>query len=412
MRSLILVLTLSGVIGALPAAEAAATIAGVSPATKNHATSSARLAAAAGARFGFELFARLRRAPGNVFFSPLSIEMALAMASDGAADETARQMRATLHLPPDAPLDFAALSRELSPVDTAYDLVIANALWGHLGTSFRPAYLDRLKSGYGAEITPVDFTDPPRASATINGWIRKQTRGLIQDMIPPETIRPQTGLILTDAVYFKGRWADPFDEAMTSEQDFTTSEGPKVRTPFMQRSRGYRYAENESAQVLELPYAGGGLSMLVILPRRRADLDRVEKDLSFDDVKRWLARLSSRLVEVHLPRFRLETRYALEETLPGMGMADAFDSNRADFSRMDGRRGLFIGLVAHKAFVEVNEKGTTAAAATGVMMPTALIRPASEAPVVFRADHPFLFLIRDSRTGGVLFMGRLARPGA
>ncbi len=411
MRGWILLLALLGAMVAPAIAARAASAPRASSHVTDPATSPASAATAA-ARFGFELFARLRQAPGNAFFSPLSIEMALAMATDGAAGETARQMRAALHLPAGAPPDFGALSRQLSPADTAYELVIANALWGDRGASFRPQYLDRLKRGYGAELNQVDFADPRRASAAINGWVRLRTRDRIQDLIPPEMIGPRAKLILTNAVYFKGRWAEAFDEAKTGEQDFTPIRGPGLRTPFMQITHRYRYAENARAQVLELPYAGGGLSMLVVLPRRSADLEAVEKELTFDGVKGWLARLGSRLVEVHLPRFRLETQYALEETLPGMGMADAFDAGRADFSGMDGRRDLFISLVTHKAFVEVNERGTTAAAATGVMAPTALIRPAAEVPVVFRADHPFVFVIRDSRSGAVMFVGRLARPGA
>jgi serpin B len=380
--------------------------------TKHPPSSSTNAAATAAARLGFDLYSLLRGAPDDVFISPISIEMALAMAGEGAAGETAKQMRAVLHLSGGPSPDFGGLGRQLSPADTAYDLVIANALWGDRGTSFEPRYLDRVKSGYGAELNQVDFADPGRASATINDWVGNRTHDLIRDLISPGAITPRIKLILTNAVYFKGRWADAFDQAQTADQDFMPLQGPKLRTPLMQITRQYRYAESARAQVLELPYAGGGLSMLVVLPRRPADLDTVEQQLTFEGVKTWLARLGPRLVEVHLPRFRLETQYALEQTLPRLGMRNAFDAGRADFSGMDGRRELYIGLVTHKAFVEVNEKGTTAAAATGVIMPTALIRPAEEAPVVFRADHPFVFLIRDARTGAVLFVGRLSRPAA
>jgi serpin B len=413
MRKTILVVMVSGVVlvplGAMAASTAGATQS-LAPAAPHAETSSAMPAAVAAARFGFDLFAHLRQARGNVFFSPLSIEMALAMASEGASGETARQMRSTLHLPVGTPLDFAALRRQLSPVDSTYDLAIANAIWGDRRTNFSREYVERLKHGYGAELNQVDFADPARASATINAWVSTRTHDRIRELITAGAIRPQTRLVLANAIYFKSRWADAFDESMTREDDFTPLHAPKERVPFMQLSRKVRYAENRLTQMLELPYAGTGLSMLVILPRRAADMDAVEKELSFDGVKGWLASLHSRPVEVHLPRFSLEEHYALDEVLPAMGMSDAFDSRRADFSGMDGGRDLSIGLVAHKAFIEVNEKGTTAAAATGVMMPTSLIRPDSEVPVVFRADHPFLFLIRDSRSGAVAFMGRFSQP--
>jgi serine protease inhibitor len=413
MRKVVLILTLAGMVSMTPQVNEGATAPanpGRAPAMKTDEASIERSAAAASARFGFELFAHLRREPGNVFFSPLSIEMALAMASEGAAGETARQMRAILHLPDGAALDFAPLSRQLSPADSAYDLVIANALWGDRQTNFKHQYLDKLRHQFDAELKQVDFADPTQTSTTINRWVSEVTRNRIKDLIATWAITPQTRLILTDAVYFKGRWKQAFDERLTSDQDFTPLQGPKVSVPFMEKTRKYRYAESALAQVLELSYAGGGLSMLVILPRRPADLDTVESELTLDGLNHWLTLLNSRPVEVHLPRFRLETSCSLDQTLASIGMPDAFDSHRADFSGMDGTRELFIGRVAHKAFVEADEKGTTAAAATGMIMPTATIRRDSEVPVVFRADHPFVFLIRDAHTGAILFMGRMARP--
>ena len=415
MRGMILIAISLGVVGAQASAMAAgpaSTPSGSSQMTTHHEQSSASPAATAAARFGFDLFAHLRMSSDNVFFSPLSVELALAMAGEGAAGETARQMRATLHLSGGPAPDFAALNQQMSPADSAYELIIANALWGDRGTTFEPHYLERVKSGYRAELNQVDFSDPARSSATINSWVSQKTRDLIRELISPQAIEPSMKLILTNAIYFKGRWANAFEDSMTRDEDFTPLQGPKLRTPMMLIFHKYRYAESPLAQMLELPYAGSGLSMLVILPRQPAGLDTIEKELTFDGVVAWLARLGPRLVEVHLPRFRLETQYGLEETLAKMGMSDALNAGRADFSGMDGRRDLYIGLVAHKAFVEVNEKGTTAAAATGVMVTSARIRPASEAPVVFRADHPFVFLIRDSRTGAVLFVGRLARPAA
>lgn len=371
---------------------------------------SARRAGAAVAQFGFDLFARIRHTPGNACLSPLSVELALAIAREGAAGSTAEQMSTTLHLDSGASAGFAALRRQLSPRDSAYDLTIANALWADGAARLQPRYVERVEAPYDAHLERVDFADPPRACDAINSWVSAKTRGLIPSLISPAAISAATRLVITDAVYFKGRWEHAFDEASTSREEFVSKPGTAKAVSFMHATRSYRYAEDARAQVLDLPYAGGGLEMLVILPRTSPSREAVERGLSLEAVNRWLAAMRERTVELHLPRFRLDAEYALEQELPAMGMSDAFDPRQADFSGVDGRRDLFIGTVRHRTFVRVEETGTTAAAATGAMMPTALIRPVPQPPVVFRADHPFLFVIRDSRSGVVLFLGRVVQP--
>jgi serpin B len=381
-----------------------------SPAASPRATlpASAKQTATSITRFGFDLFARIRKAPGNACVSPLSIAMALGVAHAGAGGATAGQMSATLHLGPDAATGFPALRHALTSSDTAYTLTIANALWVG-GTTIEPKFLARARSAFGAEVTPTDFASPGQASDRINAWVAAATRGRITGIISPGAITPTTRLVITNAVYFRGRWEQAFDPAMTSDEDFASRPGTTRANPFMHLTRPCRYAEDDRLQVLELPYAHSELRMVLILPKTESGRDAIERALNPQQLNHWVAAMHERPVEIHLPRFRIETDAALEQELPAMGMADAFDPGRADFSGIDGRHDLFIGAVRHRTFVEVEETGTTAAAATGVIMPTALIRPATP-PVVFRADHPFLFLIRDAHTGVVLFLGRVEQP--
>ena len=369
-------------------------------------TPSSTRAGEAIARFGFELFARVAPSPGNACVSPLSVAMALAMAREGASGTTAQQMSATLHLGPEPSAEFSDLRRQLAPRDSAYELDIANALWVGAATPLESAYRSKVEKSYGARLQPLDFSQPGAASDTINAWVAKATRGRIPGLVTPGALSPATRLVITNATYFAGRWEHAFEKAATRDEDFHSPKAT-IQAPFMQATRSYGYADDARVQLLELPYAGDRLQMLLILPRSAADLEPVERDFTLPKLNRWLAAMKERSVEVHLPRFRFDADCALERELPALGMLDAFDPARADFSGIDGRRDLFIGAVIHRTFVAVDEQGTTAAAATGVIMPTAIIRPM---PVVFRADHPFLFVIRDPRTGVVLFLGRLEQP--
>ncbi len=365
--------------------------------------------------FALDLYDQLKTQGGNLFFSPYSISSALAMTTAGARGETAAQMEKVLHFAPgggEAHAAFEALQRRLDAVQAqgAVQLAVANSLWPQKDYPFLPDFLELVKARYDAVITPLDFAgDTEGARQTINGWVEEKTREKIRDLIAQGNLDPLTRMVLVNAIYFKGSWASRFDAARTEEADFQVATDSMVRVPMMAQTRKYAYAETDDGQVLKLPYAGGDVSMLVVLPREKAGLAALEAGLSMERLAEWTTQLVEREVRVLLPKFKMTWGATeLNKNLKALGMADAFDEMRADFSGMDGRKGwLYIGLVLHKAFVEVNEEGTEAAAATAVAM---RVKSMPRPPVEFRADHPFLFLIREEETGAILFMGRVADP--
>jgi serpin B len=368
--------------------------------------------------FGLNLYGRLRQqsGPANAFLSPFSLSTALAMTAAGARGETARQMNEVLAFPFGADrvnAAFAPLIASLRPTGDkpAYALHTANALWGQRGYHFLPEYVASLRNSFGAKLEEVDFIAATEAARrTINTWVEQQTAGKIQDLIGSGILDAQTRLVLTNAIYFKGSWATPFRASATREDDFHVAPGRAVRVPLMQQTAHFNYAEDDAVQVLELPYSNGDLSMVVLLPKRRDGLAAVEAALSTGSLTARLERLQSAEVAVALPRFKLVAEYELGAPLAALGMTRAF-SDRADFSGMNGgAEPLQISAVIHKAYVDVNEEGTEAAAATAVTIrATAAMIP--RPPIPFRADHPFLFLIRDRRSGSVLFLGSLTQPG-
>ena len=359
-------------------------------------------------RFALDLYGRLRQQPGNRFFSPSSISTALAMAYAGARGETARQMAAALHftLPPERlHAAFGALTRRDG--GKAPELAAANALWGQEGLPFRPDFRRLVEANYGPGLHTVDFRgDTEAARQTINTWVEHQTRGEIKDLLGPSALSPLTRLVLTSAIHFKAAWASPFPEAATSDDPFRRPKGEAVRVRMMSQDGTFGYFDGGHFEALELPYQGGDLSMVVALPRAVDGLGELEGSLTTD----WLPELTPRRVAVTLPEFKVEEGFDLQDVLAGLGMPDAFSEERADFSGMTGGRDLFLSKAIHKAFVHVNEAGTVAAAAAAVVMKWrgAAARPMP--PIPFRADHPFLFLIRDNRTGSIPFLGRLEDP--
>mgnify|MGYP003604920452 CR=1 FL=1 len=365
--------------------------------------------------FALELYSKLGRT-GNVFFSPYSISAALAMTYGGGRGITAAEMEKALHFdlgPADTHSAFRELQTRLEALEEkgGIRLAIANSLWPQKGYPFLQEYLNVIKSGYGAEITPLDFQgETEGARITINRWVEEKTREKIKDLIAPGNLDPLTRLILVNAIYFKGSWASQFKPEQTAPADFFVTPDAPVQVPLMEQVRKFPYAEFDDCQVVKLPYAGNGLSMLVVLPRAKDGLATIESQLSTEKLTDWRAALAEREVRVCLPKFKLTWGAArLNEPLQALGMADAFSDARADFSGMDGQRNwLYIGLVLHKAFVEVNEEGTEAAAATAVVAKARAVRPTP--PPEFRADHPFLFLIQEEETGAILFLGRMADP--
>jgi serpin B len=369
-------------------------------------------------RFALDLYARLRDAQGNRFFSPYSISTALAMTAAGARGETARQMAATLHLPNDpaqAHAGFAALIARVNgaglPQPRPDTLVTANALWLQSGEAFLPAFLEIVSTRYAASLNPLDFAaDPEAARKTINAWVEVQTLDKIRDLIGPGVLDRKTSVVLTNAIYFKGAWQSPFREAQTrKDAPFHAPGGRDVPVPMMAQTGSFGYLDGGSFQALELPYQGNGRAMVVLLPKTSDGLGALEASLTEANLAAWIKGLAPRRVSVELPRFKLSEGFELRDILVALGMADAFAPDRADFSGVTGRRDHSLSAVIHKAFVDVNEAGTEAAAATAVVMSrmSAAIMPD---PISFRADHPFLALIRDRTTGSVLFLGRVLDP--
>ncbi|MFH1391972.1 MAG: serpin family protein [Candidatus Diapherotrites archaeon] len=364
-------------------------------------------------QFALELYSEFKEENDNLFFSPYSISTALAMTYEGARGETAEEMQSVLHFPQDDVArrsSFAKLYNQLNKSDKKYELSAANALWAQENYSFLDSYFDMILNYYGANVTNLDFsTKTEESRVTINNWVEGQTNDKIKDLIPEGAITRDTRLVLTNAIYFKGTWLEQFDEKNTSEQNFRVSAGQTVKVPMMSltsKETKFNYAETDELQIIELPYDGEELSMFVLLPKGD-DLESLEESLGAEKLSEWRNLLRKQEVKLYLPKFKLETKYFMNETLEEMGMPTAF-SNMADFSGMTGSKDLFISYVIHQAFVEVNEEGTEAAAATAVIMEK--LSASIEQPIIFRADHPFIFIIQENETGSILFLGRVSDP--
>lgn len=366
--------------------------------------------AAGNTAFALDLYGKLRGRDGNLFVSPFSISAALAMTQAGARGETLAEMEKVLHLAGgDAThAAFGQLIEQLSASarKSDFQLAIANALWGQQGFPFKQEFLDLTKRSYGAGLRLVDFRQPDAARGTINRWVEEQTRDKIKDLLQPGNVTPMTRLVLTNAVYFKDSWVHPFNKAATQDEAFYTP-GQEVKAPLMRQRERFGYIEDDALQAVELPYRGR-LGMVVLLPKARTGLAELEARLSPDRLNAWLKGLRSKEGEVVMPRFKIKDRLELAPVLASMGMAAAFGPT-ADFSGMTAGEKLFIDQVIHQTFVAVDEQGTEAAAATAVGM-RAMAAPIPMEPFTFRADHPFVFLIRDPRSGTVLFMGRVEKP--
>jgi serpin B len=260
---------------------------------------------------------------------------------------------------------------------------------------------------YQAGLKEVDFIDDTEgARKAINAWVAKATNDKIKELIKPGILSVDTRLVLSNAIYFKAAWLRPFSPKDTKPGEFTTGAGKKVKVPMMHAGLRTNYFDDGKVLGVELPYENRELAMIVLMPKKAADLSELEKELTAIQLKKWLAKLSDHQVKVMLPRFKVTAEFHLNKVLKQLGMKDAFERSKADFSGMTTRERLFISHVVHKAFVDVNEAGTEAAASTAVVMDRTSLPP----PGVFNADHPFLFLIRDAKTGSILFMGRVGDP--
>jgi serpin B len=360
--------------------------------------------------FALELYGRLRTTPGNLFISPYSISTCLAMTYAGARGDTQEQMAKVLHLSKDQTevhSAFGELQRELNEISKqGLELTIANALWAQQGHPFLQEFLGTAEKEYQAKLKQVDFqTESQAAAGDINGWVAQKTKDKIEQIVPEGSVNAQTRLLLVNAIYFKGLWAKPFEKKRTAEQPFHLADGGQVNVPLMQQSDRVRYVENGDFQTVELPYRSNELSMVVLLPKQTDGCAQLEQRLTPVLLANTLSQMRVDKVDLFLPRFKVASGFNLNSTLAGMGMSDAFGA-KADFSGMDGVRDLYVSGVFHKAWGEVNEEGTEAAAATAVGVQMLAIRRTP----VFRADHPFIFLIRDTRSGSILFLGRMMNP--
>jgi len=363
-------------------------------------------------RFGLELYHQIAPKKGNLFFSPSSIHTALAMTYAGARGNTAAEMARTLHYGKGEEY-FGAygglIDRTAAGKKAKYELNIANALWLQEDKPFLPPFLALNQRHFGAGLFDVDFKRRFEAArGDINKWVADRTKQKIKDLLPAGSLNALTRMVLTNAIYFKGDWASQFKKASTRPMDFHVTADKKTRAQMMYQSGKFGYTETPDAQALKMPYDGKDLSMVVLLPKKVDALGSLEKSLTTGSLAAMIGRLRRpRKVRVFFPRFKMEYKMKMKPILAKMGMPEAF-GGKADFSGMTGSQDLFISDVYHKAFVKVDEKGTEAAAATAVVM--RLRSAAPSRPLVFKADHPFLFLIRHEKTGQILFLGRVTEP--
>jgi serine protease inhibitor len=359
--------------------------------------------------FAVDLYHQLRTREGNLILSPFSISTALAMTYAGARGNTERQMAETLRFTLPQPELHGVLAELQAALQKArregeVELTVANSLWPREGLVLRPSFLQVMEKDYRTSITPLDYANPNPARQRINGWVKEQTQDRIEELIQPGILSSDTVLVLANAVYFKGPWLQPFDPQQTRSAPFHVAPNRTVSVPTMQQTGPFGYAGDEEVQLLEMRYRGEDLSMVVIVPRAVDGLAAVERELTANKLLAWITMLGGAgRVEVTFPRFKTTVSLELREPLIALGMMDAFGN--ADFSGMFEGGGPRISAVVHQAFVSVDEAGTEAAAATAVIMTVSL-------PPSVRVDRPFLFLIRDRRTGSILFLGRIVDPTA
>jgi serine protease inhibitor len=361
-------------------------------------------------QFTFDLYKQLsKNDDGNIFYSPYSISAALAMTYEGGKGTTADEIESVFHFPETNTLrpNFAAIYNEINEENAEHELKTGNALWIQHDFPLLEEYMERVENYYGGKAALLDFVNEVEKSRqTINSFIEEQTNGKIKDLIPAGYLNDMTRLILTNAIYFKGTWQWQFDEADTQKGIFRISDNETVETPMMHMDPEdveFNYAQTDNLQILELPYKGDTISMLILLPEE--NLGAIESSLTAEKIEEYKSQMKpTELSSISLPTFEFDTKYFMRNTLSALGMPTAFSDN-ADFSGITGYRDLFISEVIHQAYVKVNEEGTEAAAATAVIMELTAM-PMN----VFRADHPFIFIIQEKESGNILFLGRVVDP--
>ena len=363
-------------------------------------------------RFAINLYSQYKSEEGNIFFSPFSISTAMAMVYEGAEGKTAKEIKSVFGFPKydnSRRNQYSNLLSEINKKDKEYALNTANALWAEQDFHFLDEYLTTVEEYYEGKTTNLDFKNEGEASRLIiNNWVEDKTNDKIKDLLPEGVIDSLTRLVLTNAIYFKAEWLKQFDADKTRDKNFRVNPDKSIKVPMMQRTDRksiFNYTQNEDLQILEMPYAGEDLSMLILLPLDD-NIEALENSFTIEKLTEWKKSLRKRRVNIYIPKFKFETKYFMIYTLSNLGMPTAF-TDSADFSGMTGTNELKIDKVIHQAFIEVNEEGTEAAAATGVGIMTTSMPPPTP---IFKADHPFIFLIHQKDTGNILFMGRVNNP--
>jgi len=381
-----------------------------SPPPLRDLTTPEKALAEAGNNFGFKLFREIlqREHKTNVFISPLSVSLALGMAQNGADGATREAMQKTLALSgmtiEEVNQAYRSLIELLTGLDTAVEFKIANSIWYRRTFPVEKEFLKVNNTYFHAEVSGLDFGDPV-AQKTINSWVDRSTNGKISKIV--DRIDPLMMMYLINAIYFKGMWTQEFDKKDTRDDQFTTAEGARISCRMMSQDRSFPYFEDSTLQAIDLPYGSGHYSMTVFLPRPEIDLDILIAQFTADNWHKWASALAKSPGELFLPKFKLEYELTLNDELTALGMGIAFAPDKADFTKINKKGKLYISEVKHKTFVDVNEEGTEAAAVTSVGMMLTSVQPAG---FVMRVDRPFLFVIRDHRSGTILFMGKIVEP--
>jgi len=373
-------------------------------------------------QFAVDLYLRYAKEKNpneNIFFSPFSVSSAMAMVYEGAKGQTAQEIGGVFHFPEDIMQmrnSYQNAFESINNNSSSYTLNTANALWVQNNYQLLSSYINAIKTYYGGNITNLDFiNNVSKAVGAINQWVADRTANKIQNILSISDINQYTRLILTNAIYFKSAWSDKFDKSSTQQKDFKTDSGNNSKVGMMEQTSYFEYADVGNAQMLQLPYRGGDISMFVLLPKNN-NLSAFSGSLTYKKINTWEQEQSNKLVDVSLPKFKIETTEHMTSDLGAMGMPTAFSKTDADFSGIasikDPSQNLYISDVIHKAFIDTDENGTEAAAATAIVMNIAgaIQGEKKPEPIVFNANHPFVFLIQDNITGNILFIGRVANP--
>lgn len=376
-------------------------------------------------KFAFDIYSELDKTNnGNLFYSPYSLFAAMAIAYEGSKSQTYEEIKSVLHFPETDILrpNFANIYNSINEKNDFYELRTGNALWLQYDYPLLEDYKTRVEQYYGSKAQNLDFIqETEKSRQTINSFIEEQTNNKIKDLLPPNSVDSSTKLVITNAVYFKGKWEWEFKESSTQELDFKITPSNIIKTPMMsmhpEKAR-FNYADLDKFQILELPYKGEKISMLVLLPKQGEEYNfETEKtttynynlediELSSEKLKEYKSKMKETMMDsILLPKFEFDTKYFMKDNFKALGMSSAF-SDSADFSAMNTAKNLKIDEVIHQAYINVDEQGTEAAAATAIIMKVTSAMPTN----IFRADHPFIFIIQEKQTGNILFIGRLTDP--